>query len=87
MSWNDTCPMNERFVVEIQRGERSMRQLCEDFGISRKTGYKLWRHYENETQDRFRPGACNLRKAPWDRRTGLCPYHQDAGVKSFHTAG
>lgn len=40
--------MNERlkFVAEIQRGERSMRQLCDDFGISRKTGYKWWRRYE-----------------------------------------
>ena len=48
MSWNDTCPMNERliFVAEIQRSERSMTQLCEDFGISRKTGYKWWRRYE-----------------------------------------
>ena len=48
MSWNDTCAMNERliFVAEIQRSERSMTQLCEDFGISRKTGYKWWRRYE-----------------------------------------
>jgi transposase len=48
MNWNDTCPMNERliFVAEIQRSERSMTQLCEDFGISRKTGYKWWRRYE-----------------------------------------
>ena len=30
MSWNDTCAMNERlkFVAEIQRGERNMRQLA-----------------------------------------------------------
>ncbi len=53
MSWNDTCPVNERlkFIVEIQRGERNMRQLCEDFSISRKTGYKWWGRYQGAGMD------------------------------------
>jgi len=41
--------MNERmsFVVRLQDGER-MTDLCAEFGISRKTGYKLWKRFEAE---------------------------------------
>lgn len=44
MSWKETDPMKERigFIAELQRGERTMSELCLVFGISRKTGYK-WR--------------------------------------------
>lgn len=49
MSWRHTDPMKERlaFVAELQRGERTMSELCRVFNISRKTGYK-WqaRHLE-----------------------------------------
>lgn len=42
MPWKATCPMDERlsFIAEWQKGERTMTELCERFGISRKTGYK-----------------------------------------------
>jgi len=33
-----------RFVVRLEDGER-MSDLCREFGISRKTGYKLWSRY------------------------------------------
>jgi len=49
MPWKETCAMNERlgFVCEVERGERSMSELCRIFGISRKTGYK-WRERYRE---------------------------------------
>jgi transposase InsO family protein len=34
-----------RFVVRREEGER-MTDLCREFGISRKTGYKLWERYQ-----------------------------------------
>lgn len=44
MPWKETCVMNERvqFVSECLKEEFSMSQLCRDYSISRKTGYK-WR--------------------------------------------
>lgn len=34
-----------KFVMRLKAGER-MTDLCEEFGISRKTGYKFWRRFE-----------------------------------------
>ena len=34
-----------RFVIRLKDGE-SMASLCREFGISRKTGYKIFEHYE-----------------------------------------
>ena len=48
MPWKETCVMDERmrFVARLLDGE-SMSCLCEEFGISRKTGYKIWNRYQN----------------------------------------
>ena len=48
MPWKETCVMNERmrFIARLLDGE-SMSRLCEEFGISRKTGYKIWNRYQN----------------------------------------
>lgn len=47
MAWKATCPMNERlgFVLEVERGERTVSELCRVFGVSRKTGYKFIERY------------------------------------------
>jgi transposase len=47
MPWKETDVMSERmrFVVRLERGE-TMSALCREFGISRKTGYKILRRYE-----------------------------------------
>jgi len=47
MPWKETDVVSERirFVVRLERGE-TMSALCQEFGISRKTGYKIWRRYE-----------------------------------------
>jgi transposase InsO family protein len=41
--------MNERmeFVTRLSKGE-PMTDLCEELGISRKTGYKFWRRYQEQ---------------------------------------
>lgn len=47
MPWRVTEVLNERmrFVVRREAGER-MVDLCREFGISRKTGYKFWKRYK-----------------------------------------
>jgi len=45
--WKESCRLMERtkFVLRLEEGER-MVDLCREFGISRKTGYKLWERYK-----------------------------------------
>jgi transposase len=46
MPWKESSVMDERirFVIRLQDGE-SMASLCREFGISRKTGYKIVDRY------------------------------------------
>jgi len=47
MPWKESKPMDEklRFVARLLEGEK-MAPLCREYGISRKTGYKLWDRYQ-----------------------------------------
>jgi transposase InsO family protein len=47
MPWKECGPMSERmgFVARLLAGER-MSELCREFGISRKTGYKFKERYD-----------------------------------------
>jgi transposase InsO family protein len=47
MPWKESSVMDERmrFVIRLQEGE-SMAFLCREFGISRKTGYKIQDRYK-----------------------------------------
>ena len=49
MPWTETSVMEERlrFVARLLEGE-PMSDVCRDFGISRKTGYKLFERYKEE---------------------------------------
>jgi len=53
MPWKETCAMDEklRFVAAWEGGEYTVRELCEGFGVSRKTGYKWLARYEREGLD------------------------------------
>src|SRR5437867_11961904 len=46
MNWKVNNIMDERikFVARMLEGEK-MTALCREFGISRKTGYKIWDRY------------------------------------------
>lgn len=48
MPWTDTDPMTERhkFILAHQKDLFTMTELCERFGISRKTGYTWLGRYE-----------------------------------------
>jgi hypothetical protein len=47
MPWKESSVMDERmrFVIRLKDGE-TMASLCREFGISRKTGYKIFDRYE-----------------------------------------
>jgi putative transposase len=50
MPWKETCVMDEKmaFIAECLRGELPMTALCERYGISRDTGYRLLGRYRDE---------------------------------------
>ena len=49
MPWKETSVMEERlrFVARLPEGE-GMSDVCREFGISRKTGYKIFNRYKDE---------------------------------------
>ena len=56
MPWKETSPMIERlqFVRDSQGGMYDMSELCERYGISRKTGYKWLERFEEEGKQGLR---------------------------------
>ena len=80
MPWKETCRMDEKlfFVADCLRGELPMTALCEDYGISRKTGYKwLGRYRDQGCQSAFNidpQSACKI--DPPERHGGGCPGSQ-----------
>ena len=69
MPWKESSIMDERtkFISKLLQGEK-MTYVCEEFNISRKTGHKLWKRYQEE-------GAVGLEeksRAP-HRRVRLTP--------------
>ncbi len=50
MPWKETTPMDQisQFVALANSGRYTITELCEDFGISRKTGHKYLRRYSEE---------------------------------------
>ncbi len=67
MPWREVCPMDERmrFISAVLAGEENMSALCEEFGVSRKTGYKWLGRYRE-----FGPAGLEERsrapgRAPW----------------------
>ena len=47
MPWKESSVMDERlrFIARLLEGE-AMTDLCVEFGISRKTGYKIYDRYK-----------------------------------------
>ncbi len=65
MAWSETNPMKERvlFIDDLENNLFSMAELCDTYGISRRTGYKWAERYVEEgvegLRDRSRaPHSC-----------------------------
>ena len=78
MPWKETCPMYEKlaFVSECLRGELPMVALCEDYGISRKTGYKWLGRY----RERGAAGLVERTRAPRCHGRSMAPEVAEAIV-------
>ena len=50
MPWKTELPMEQRekFVILVQSDRYTKKELCEQFGISRKTGHKWLKRYVEE---------------------------------------
>ena len=68
MAWNQVTLMEEkhRFISLVGTGRFTLTELCTDFHVSRKTGYKWLRRYQQE-------GVRGLRCR--SRRPRHCPHH------------
>lgn len=70
MSWKESDPMSERmkFITLLHSGQRSMTSLCQQFEISRKTGYKVAHRFDSEgvdgLKDRSRAPHVHARETP-----------------------
>ena len=51
MPWQETCVRDERthFIVDWERDEESMAELCRRYSVSRKTGYKWLQRYQQQS--------------------------------------
>ena len=80
MPWMETEPMKERmrFVAEVERGLYSMSELCERYGISRRTGYKWRDRYEAK-------GPAGLQER--SRAPHHCPSSHRLGDGGRHRGG
>ena len=79
MPWKETGPMEERmkFMLMYQSESWSMTELCEIFGVSRKTGYKWLDRYEEAGME----GLRELSRAPHDHPNAVAPEIEAAIVK------
>lgn len=66
MPWEETTPMEERarFVEEFESALYSVTELCERYGISRKTGYKWLNRYGVEGEVGLRDRSRAPRTSP-----------------------
>lgn len=76
MPWTETRPMEQRekFIRDVNRGVFTMSELCERYGVSRKTGYK-WR------ERHFVDGLAGLEDRSRAPRT--CPHQMRAWVRDL----
>jgi transposase InsO family protein len=80
MPWKErTVKMNrEDFVKQVTDGEKSLSEVCREFGISRPTGYKWLERYRNgeELSDRSRAPFHTANKTPQDMESMLLAYRK-----------
>jgi len=82
MPWNECNHMDERlrFVARLLDGEK-MAVLCREFGISRKTGYKIYNRYKDYglrgLEDRDRSPYRHPNKLPFQVETAILRLKRD----------
>jgi len=76
MPWKECSVMDERlrFVARLLEGER-MSDMCREFGISRKTGYKIYDRYKEHGLEAFTDRS----RRPW-RYANQLPAQVEAAI-------
>ena len=79
MAWKDVEPMEERirFVLKATREEMAFSDLCDAFGVSRKTGYKWLSRYEEHGLE----GMHELSRRPLSNSTRIEDWIEDLVVR------
>ena len=74
MPWKETCSMREkvRFVMEYERGDVSMSELCRMYGVSRKTGYAVVVRFGAEGFDGLQPRSHAPHHCPHALSSEVC---------------
>ena len=74
MPWKMISLMDERsrFIKMVQQKKHSFADLCREFGISRKTGYKWWRRFSEEGQKAFSLRSSRPNRSPKCTEQWLC---------------
>src|SRR5512142_2664577 len=64
--WRVTEPMLEKtkFVLAVEAGEAPFAEICLAFGISRETGYRWWRRYEEDGLEGLKERSRKPRRSP-----------------------
>lgn len=92
MPWQEVCPMDVRmrFVAAVIAEEDSMTALCEEYGISRRIGYKWLARYQSEGPTGLGERRRGPRRVPWaitiaqaEAIIGLRRRHQSWGPKKL----
>src|SRR4030043_2449198 len=80
MSWQGVTVMDQRvrFIAEYLKGYFPFSELCFQFSISRKTGYKWVQRYEEQGIEGLNDRA---------RRPHNCPHKTDTRHRRCHRAG
>jgi len=70
MPWRETCTMEERlkFLLELDRGDVSVSELCRQYEVSRKTGYKWLHRHRSEGLT----GLADRSRAPLHHAQAMC---------------
>ena len=78
MPWKECSVMDERlrFVARLLEGEE-MSGVCREFGISRKTGYKIFDRYKEHGLE----ALCDRSRRPWRYANQLPPQLETAIVR------
>lgn len=82
MPWNECNRMDERlrFVARLLEGER-MSSVCREFGISRKTGYKIFNRYRDTgiqgLEDKARSPYRHANKLPFQIEKSILRVKQE----------
>lgn len=73
MAWNEVEVQEQRiqFVVAAHRKEQAMKELCEEFGISRSTGYKWLARYRAGGAGGVHERSRRPRRSPWQTAAGI----------------